>query len=56
MMTKYSVNKVRRGLYRVDRSLHGYQMGHSAESVDNDQNTRSILTIGRKPEDEVHRN
>ena len=56
MMTKHSVNKVRRGLYRGDCSVNGYQMGYHVESVDKDQNIHLILTIGIKPEDEVHQN
>ena len=56
MMTKHSVSKVRRGLYHGDRSMNGYQMCHLAELVDKGLNTRSMLTVGRKPEDEVQRN
>ena len=56
MMTNHSVKKVRRGLYGGDRNMNGYQMCHLDDSVDKDQDTHPILTIGRKPEDEVHRN
>ena len=54
MMAKHSVNKVHRDLNRGDRSVNGYQMCHLDESVDKDQENRSILTVGRKPEDVVH--
>ena len=56
MMEKHSVNKVRRGLYRGDRSLNGYLMCHLAKLGVKDQDNRSILTIGRKPEDEIYQN
>ena len=55
-MTKYGVNEVRRGLYRGDRSMNGYQTCHLAELVDIDKYNRQILTTGRKPKDEVDRN
>ena len=55
-MTEHRVDEVRRGLFRRDRSVNGHQMCHLAESVDKDKNTRAILTIGREPEDKVHRN
>ena len=55
-MAKHSVNKLHLSLYRGDRSMNGYQVCHLAESVDKDQDTRPMLTIGRKPENEVHRN
>ena len=54
MMAKHSVNKVHHGLYRGDRSVNGYKMCHLADSVDKDQDNRSIVSVGRKPEDEVH--
>ena len=56
MIAKHSVNKVRRGLYRGDRSVNGYQICHLAESIDKDQDTRPFLIIGLKTDDEVHRN
>ena len=49
MMAKHSVNKERRVLYRGNRIVNGYHMCHLDESVDTDQDTRLILTIGRKP-------
>ena len=55
-MAKHSVNEVHRGLYRGDRSVNRHQMCHLTESVNKNQDTRSMLTIGRKPKDEVHRN
>ena len=54
MMIKHRVNEVHRGLYRGDLSVNRYQMFNLAESVNKNQNTRTTLTIGREPEDEVH--
>ena len=56
MMTEHRVDEVRRGLCRGDLSVNRHEMCHLAESVNKDQDARSNLAIGRKPEDEVHRN
>ena len=56
MMEKHSVNKVRHDLYHENRSVNGYQMCHLAISFDKDQNICSILTIERKPGNEIHQN